>query len=118
MINNLGKYLRKLRIDKGEVLKDMADNLKVSSAFLSSVENGKKKMPNSWFDSFKSVYHLTDSQMDELRQAVSESSESIEINIKEVDCDSKRLAISFARKFDSLDEETTKAIFELLNKED
>lgn len=45
MLTGIGKFLRKLRIDNEEILKDMADALGVSSAFLSAVENGRKKMP-------------------------------------------------------------------------
>lgn len=43
MITPIGKFLRKLRIDTGEILKDMAEKLHVSPSFLSAVENGKKK---------------------------------------------------------------------------
>jgi transcriptional regulator with XRE-family HTH domain len=42
MITNFGKFCRRLRIDNGELLYDMAKKLGVSSAFMSSVENGKK----------------------------------------------------------------------------
>ena len=48
MITPIGKFLRKLRIDTGEILKDMAEKLHVSPSFLSAVENGKKKMPSTW----------------------------------------------------------------------
>ena len=44
MITPIGKFLRKLRIDTGEILKDMAEKLHVSPSFLSAVENGKKKI--------------------------------------------------------------------------
>ena len=43
MLTALGKFLRKLRIDNGEILKDMADKLGVTASFLSAVENGKKQ---------------------------------------------------------------------------
>ena len=43
MATTLGVFLRKLRLANDEILKDMAKNLGVSSAFLSAVENGKKK---------------------------------------------------------------------------
>lgn len=44
MLTDLGKYLRKLRIDNGELLKDMADKLEISCSYLSSIETGKKKL--------------------------------------------------------------------------
>ena len=45
MVNSFGKFCRRLRIDRGELLADMANRLGVSSAFLSKVENGGKKPP-------------------------------------------------------------------------
>lgn len=39
---SLGKFLRKLRIDRGKLLRTMSNKLGISMSFLSSVENGKK----------------------------------------------------------------------------
>ena len=47
-LKSLGKFFRKIRIDYGEILKNMADKLEVVF-FLSAVENGKKKMPSNWY---------------------------------------------------------------------
>ena len=47
MITSVGRFLRKLRIDRGKILKTMAETLGVSSAFLSAVENGKKKFQDA-----------------------------------------------------------------------
>ena len=43
-VTKLGIALRKIRLDRQELLKNMADKLKVSSAFLSAVETGKKRL--------------------------------------------------------------------------
>lgn len=115
MLTNLGKFLRKIRIDRGEILKDMADNLGVSSAFLSAVENGKKKMPVSWYDKLADVYSFSDEQAEELRQAVINSSDVIELNIKGVSQANRDLALSFAREFDSIDDELAEKLFSILN---
>ena len=42
----LGKFLRKLRVDRDERLYDMAENVGVSSAFLSGVENAIRRLPH------------------------------------------------------------------------
>ena len=42
MITEYGKFLRKLRIDQGQILKTMAEKLGVSSAFLSAVRKSQK----------------------------------------------------------------------------
>lgn len=114
MLTSVGKYLRKLRIDNGEILRDMAQNLGVSSAFLSAVENGKKRMPESWAEKLKNIYSLTTEQVSELEEAILNSSDIIELNIQNVNDENRRLAVSFARRFDSLDEKTTQKIFEIL----
>lgn len=117
MLTSVGRFLRKLRIGKGEILKDMATRLNVSSAFLSAVENGKKKLPAAWYPILQKDYELSAVQMDELRQSVLESGDVVELNIKNATDSNRRLAVSFARQFDSLDEDTIKKLFELLEKE-
>lgn len=115
MTTQIGKYMRALRLRHSEILKDMAANLGVSSAFLSAVENGKKKFPEGWYEKFQCLYELSAEEMNSLRQAVLESSDSVELNLKNATAGNRKLAISFARTFDSLDEETSHRIFEILN---
>lgn len=116
MLTGIGKFLRKLRIDNGEILKDMADALEVSSAFLSAVENGKKKMPDSWREKLKDIYSFSSEQSEELQKAIIDTNDMVEINLHNTNDDSRNLAISFAREFNSLDEETSKKILEILKR--
>ena len=116
MVTSIGMFLRKLRIDKGEILKNMADTLGVSSAFLSAVENGKKKFPEAWHQKLADKYELSPEQKDELQQAIIESKDVIELNLQRATAGNRQLAISFARQFDSLDEKTSRQIFDILNK--
>ena len=112
----LGDFLRKLRLENCEIMRTLATRLGVSSAFLSAVENGKKKMPESWYEKLKELYDLDSLQMEKLQDAVLESSNILEINIQNASNADKQLAISFARKFESLDEETSKQIMNILNR--
>lgn len=116
MLTSVGRLLRKLRIDNGEILKTMADRLGVSSAFLSAVENGKKKMPESWYTKLETLYSFSDEEKSALQQAVAESSDTVELLIKNTSSTNRNLAISFARQFDSIDDETSKKIIAILNK--
>ena len=120
MITSVGKFLRKLRIDSGEILRDMAEKLGVSSAFLSAVENGKKKVPETWLPKLKNAYSLNSQQMDELKNCIAESGDTVELNVRNASAANRRLAISFARQFDTLDEKTAKKLFDILknHKED
>lgn len=47
-LTEFGKTVRKARIDSGKTLLTMAEDLKTSPAFLSSMETGRKKIPNEW----------------------------------------------------------------------
>ncbi len=116
MLTSIGRFLRKLRIDNGQILKDMAEALGVSSAFLSAVENGKKKMPESWVEKLSDIYAFTTAQIGEFHAAVIDTNDTVELNLQNATPDSRALAISFAREFDSLDDETSKKIFEILKR--
>lgn len=116
MLTSIGKFLRKVRIDHEEILKDMAEKLGVSSAFLSAVENGKKKMPETWFEKLKSIYSFSAEQAEELQKAIIDTNDMIEINLQNASDNSRTLAISFAREFDSLDDETSEKILKILKR--
>lgn len=116
MKTRLGDLLRNIRMSRGEILKEMAEKLGVSSAFLSAIENGKKKLPVEWFSRLQSLYGLSKEQLEELRIAVLESSKIIELNLTNAPDFSKELAVSFAREFEGIDEETSSEIMNLLKK--
>ncbi len=114
MITKIGDFLRKLRLDNQQILKDMAEVLGVSSAFLSAVENGKKSMPDSWCNILKESYKLSDDDVDNLRQAAMESQKSISLNLQSASPSNRQLAVSFARQFDSMDADTSQKILRIL----
>ena len=115
MLTSIGKFLRTIRLNNGEILKTMADKLGVSSAFLSAVENGKKKMPEQWEQKLCMLYDFSQEQKYKLQAAIIDTNHAVELNLKNVTQQNRDLAISFARHFESLDEETSKRIYEMLN---
>lgn len=114
MLTNLGKFLRKLRIDHGEILKDMADKLNVTVSFLSAVENGKKRMPSGWNEQICNLYSLTEQQKADFTTAVAETAEAIEMNLAPASINRRELAVSFARSFNSLDDDQAEEIRNIL----
>jgi transcriptional regulator with XRE-family HTH domain len=116
MITPLGKFLRKLRIDRGEILKTMADKLEVSSSFLSAVENGKKRMPSAWNNRIVELYGLTHEERKNFTQAIAETEDSLELNFNGVPTQNRELAVSFARKFVDFDTEQLEEIKRILKK--
>jgi len=116
MLTGLGKLLRKLRIDRGEVLKDMADKLGVTPSYLSAVETGKRNVPKEWIKIIGKEYDLSTAQREELEQLAYEAKRQIKIDLQVLEYNEKNLVLSFARKFKSLNEDDKKQILNILSK--
>lgn len=115
-VTNFGTFVRKLRIKHCEILKDMADKLDVSSAFLSAVENGKKYPPQKWYDVLVKKYKLNITEKEDLKKAMATSNNKITINTKGMPDKNKELAMIFARSFGKINDDTMQKIKKLLEK--
>lgn len=101
-LTELGVFLRKLRIDRRELLRDMAGKLEVSMSFLSSVENGKKSMPSEWVSKIPELYNFSDEQKKDFDSAVAKSEKSIDVKFSNLPEVNKQLSVAFARKIRTL----------------
>lgn len=110
MLTNFGKALRKLRIDHGEFLKDMAATLGVTVAYLSAVENGKREVPDHWIDVLADKYFLDSNEKKELQDYAYENKDSIKIDLSGIEKEEREMALAFARSFKTLSEADKKAI--------
>ena len=115
MLTNFGKFCRKLRIDRSELLIDMAEKLNVSTAFLSSVENGKKKPPVEWKDIIATSYNLDQKANEEFNGCFFEARNINSIDISTLHNENKDLMLAFARKIDTLGEERLSKIKRIIN---
>lgn len=112
MVTAFGKFCRKLRIDDGELLLDMAGKLGVSTAFLSKVENGRRKPPEEWEEKIIQLYNLHGEKKSEFEDCFFRTINANSIDIRHFDDENRNLMLSFARKFDSLDKEALKKLLE------
>lgn len=117
MITEFGKALRKLRIERNEVLKDMADKLQMTSSYLSAIECGKRNIPSDFISRIVDIYQLNKEEIHILHEARDNSIDRIEITLSGNLGQKRDLALQFARKFDDLDNETTKTILNFLKKQ-
>jgi HTH-type transcriptional regulator, competence development regulator len=118
MITEFGKQLRKIRIDNSEVLKDMADRLKVTSSYLSAVETGKRSIPEDWVVKITSLYNLNNIQQEELIHLADQAAKSIKLKVDGYSANKIETALVFARAFDSMDEDTASKIKNFISKKD
>ena len=110
-----GELLRILRIKNHEVMGDVAKVLGVSTAFLSSVEAGKKNVPEAWCDLIVDHYDLKENEKEELLNAIELSKTQVKINLSQTENFKREMALQFQRSFNEIDEETAQRIIELLN---
>ncbi|HYD78945.1 MAG TPA: helix-turn-helix transcriptional regulator [Paucimonas sp.] len=112
-----GKYMRNLRLEKGLLLKDVADRLQVTSAYLSALEHGKKGIPSKEFvERIINGLALDAEAGKELKKAVRDSETEFTIPAK-VTPFAFETANAFARQLPSLSEIQLKRIKELLDDE-
>jgi transcriptional regulator with XRE-family HTH domain len=116
MLTEFGKFLRNLRIEYEELLKDMADKLGVTPSYLSAVETGKRNIPDDWLEKIKKFYNLDIFAQETLDRAASNSIKTIKLDLSNAGKQKRETALIFARQFDDVDDSTLIEIRKLLNK--
>ena len=104
-LTEFGKFSRKLRIDNGELLKDMAIKLNVTPSFLSMVETGRRSIPKKW-----------EEEIEELKEAIIYSKKVFKINVENFEKEEKDLILMLARKVDNMDEKEKNNLKQILFK--
>lgn len=105
MITAFGEFVRGLRHQHSELLKDMAEKLAVTSAFLSAVETGKKSVPAEWCQKLASMYALPKKEVAGLQKSIDESQRSVTIDLEGQSADRRGVAVALARRFNELSDE-------------
>ena len=115
-LTEFGKFSRKLRIDNGELLKDMAIKLNVTVSYLSAVEIGKRNIPEKWEEEIVRAYHLNLQEREEQKEAIIYSKKVFKINVENFEKEEKDLILMLARKVDNMDEKEKNNLKQILFK--
>jgi len=116
MLTEFGKALRKLRLDYGEVLKDMAGRLNISSSYLSAIEVGKRAIPGDMVKRLAALYGLAAAPTRELERARDQCLKEVTVKFGDSAPQKREVALLFARKFDDLDDKAVLEIREFFNR--
>ncbi|BBU96272.1 helix-turn-helix domain-containing protein [Providencia rettgeri] len=114
MATKFGKFLRKLRIDRGMVIRDMAEILGVSPAYLSAIELGKRAIPDTFVDSLCTAFKLNNDERRNMLHLVDISQPSIKIDLTDAEDANRETMLAFARKFKELDDEQLNKLNQML----
>lgn len=66
-LTEFGKAVRGARLETDSTLQQMADALGTTPAFLSSIETGRKKIPNGWVEKIESYFAMKGVNVDGLQ---------------------------------------------------
>ena len=116
MASVFGKALRKIRINRDELLMDMAKKLEITSAYLSSIENGKRGIPQDMSKKIIKLYNLDADESKNLFTAEDESRKKVEFDFTNSDPSKKNIVLALARSFDELSDEQLQEIRNILDK--
>lgn len=116
MLTELGKILRTLRMERGELLKDMADKLAIVPSYLSSIENGKRTPSRDFVQKLEKAYSFSKEERDVLMSAFEHTVEEVTINLQNMSKEHIDLSVVFARRLNELSINQVKAINKILGK--
>ena len=116
MLTKFGKFLRVLRMERGELLKNMAENLRISSAYLSSIEMGNREIPKSLPQDLIQEYNLTEEEQVEMQKAISASIKNIDISLVNTTNLQKEAALVFARNLEKMNDTSIEEFLDFMKK--
>lgn len=109
-----GIAVRKMRLDKGLRLLDLANRLNVSPAFVSAVETGRKPIPDAFVTAVIRAMELSGPEGRELRKAADRTRK--EVTVEKLPEDQRELVAAFSRKLDTLPSEMIERIKKIVLK--
>lgn len=112
-LNKFGIFIRKFRIEKSMILKDMASDLGYNTAYLSGLETGTRAIPSDLEQKLRSKYEFTQDQIHELQEALDQSQKSVTVNTQG-DALNSQLMMAFSRSIKTMDEEKKKQILNII----
>lgn len=115
MLTPFGKAVRKLRIDRDISLRQMADGVFKSAAYLSSIETGKRALTDNVRDDIIQFFNLNDEDAGKLKRKADMTNDSVNIKLSSLNNSSSEVALVFARKVDTLSNEKIKELMRILN---
>jgi len=103
MATKYGIELRKMRVERGETLRDMANKVGLSISYLSSIENGLRNIPSDLTNKIVEIYSLNKEEVLKLQNAEKISVKEVSIKLDNLNKEQKELALLLSRKLQDVD---------------
>ncbi|MEJ1165544.1 helix-turn-helix transcriptional regulator [Variovorax sp. CCNWLW186] len=116
-MTNLGKELRKIRLDLGITLYEMAAQIGISSGMLSSIETGKKPAPANFVERLASEYEQVAKQVATFHRLADLTKSEVRVSLDGRQ-NANELAVAFARNFDKLSDSEINRLMAVFEKKE
>ena len=113
----LGKTMRMIRARRNENLASLSDKYGASIAYLSSIEVGKKAIPDDYADKINAIYKLTNEEFVCLQNAIDDVRQRTTITYDGLNEERKDLIKVFARKINTVNQQSLEKLRKLLEEE-
>jgi len=101
MLTPFGKAARKLRIEKGLRLLDVAYSLGVTASYVSAVETGRRQVTEEFALRVAHALQLNESESDELVRSAQQTTSGLKINIENLPPAEREVMAAFARRINT-----------------
>jgi len=115
MATEFGTKVQRLRQLAGMTLYEVAQKMNMSSAFLSAVENGRKRVPDDFVGKLADAIPEAKAQERELEALANQAREQVVLPLPKANRQDADLATVLARKFNTLSEAQKQRIRAILD---
>lgn len=115
MLTEFGKFCRKLRIDHNETQQDIANYLGVTTAYLSTVEHGKRNISEKIVDKLISRYNLSGAKLNQFKSTITNSISFIKIHLHKMNSLDRELILKIYYNLNELNDKDKQEIIEVID---
>lgn len=115
MATEFGSTVQRLRQLAGMTLFEVAQKMDISTAFLSAVENGRKRVPEDFVVKLAAALPKAKEKVDQLESLASQARGQVILPLPRATAQDADLATALARKFNSLSPSQKKRIKAILD---
>lgn len=108
MLTPFGIAARKLRLDKGMRLLDLAHRMGCSAAFISAIETGRKPIPEGYVVKVGRVMELAHAELRDLERGADQT--RTDVRLDNLPAQQRELVAAFARRLDDIPADVMKAL--------
>lgn len=116
MLTEIGKCLRMIRINTGDSLRTMSENLGMSSAYLSAIENGKRNVPDGFESLIMARYKLSEVDAKRIKEAIYSQKENYKVDLSKIGDNKRKVLLSITEG--ELDDEVVEKLCAVINEND